>query len=99
MSDGVLVDWQSRAYELDAFSASTGKQLWTQQTDGDAYEYQSTRGTAAYGEFIINSYSGYVYAFDLQTGKRLWKFYSGSSGFETPTGAWQLYNNPTIADG
>ena len=99
ISDDVFVDWQSRTFQLTAFNVKNGQVLWTAETNKDAFEYHGTRGTIAYGKLYVNSYSGYVYAFDLQTGNRDWTFFDGSSGFETPTGSWQLYNDPIIADG
>ena len=31
---------------------------------------------------------GYIYAYDVKTGKMVWKWSTGSSGFETAYGVW-----------
>jgi hypothetical protein len=53
----------------------------------------------ANGKLYAGAWDGYLHAFDLDTGKRLWKFYSGDSGTETIYGTWPFWNGPIIADG
>jgi outer membrane protein assembly factor BamB len=99
MQDGVFVDWNKVTFQLNGFSAKTGQLLWTAETDKDPFEFEYAMANAAYGNVYLNSYGGNVYAFDLQTGNRSWTFYTGSSGFETPTGSWQIHGETIIGDG
>jgi hypothetical protein len=45
-------------------------------------------------------YDGYVHAYDVKTGKELWRYYSGDSGPDTPYGHYPFYHGtPVVADG
>ncbi len=61
--------------------------------------YLSENPFVAYGKLWTMGFDGYLYAIDIGTGKAVWKFFSGSSGYETPYGTYPLWNGPLIADG
>jgi hypothetical protein len=53
----------------------------------------------AYGMLIADDFGGYVHAFDLKTGKKLWSYYSGDAGYNTPYGIYTQESPMFIADG
>jgi len=82
------------------YDAATGNQLWVSEPmDFPWGTYGSQFGTVAYNKFYWGSYDGHEYAFDLNTGKIVWKFYSGDAGYETPYGTYPFWYGPVIADG
>jgi hypothetical protein len=44
-------------------------------------------------------YGGYLHAYDVSSGENLWNFFTGSSGQDTPYGAYPLNIPACIADG
>ncbi len=82
------------------YSAATGEQLWISEAmDFPWGAFGSQYGTVAYGKFYWGGYDGHEYAFDLNTGKILWKFGSGEAGYETPYGSYPFWYGPVIAGG
>jgi hypothetical protein len=69
---------------------------------GSFWAYSSGAG---FGNVYGLNYDGHVYAFDMDTGKINWAFYSGDSGLETSYGHWpfwavsHLADAPVIVDG
>ena len=55
-------------------------------------------GTIAYNRLYSLDLAGYITAFDIKTGKRLWHFFSGDSGLETHYGDYAFYWGPLVAD-
>jgi outer membrane protein assembly factor BamB len=100
VADGVAVEFDKTAYKLTAYNIKTGTMLWTNNVDAYALSNLAVTGSYAYGKLYVTTYAGYIYAFDIQTGKLTWRFYTGSSGFETPTGNWEINGKGfVIADG
>jgi outer membrane protein assembly factor BamB len=70
----------------------TGDEVWTSEPAeypwGTFWAYNSATGN---GKLYGQSYDGHVYAFDVDTGKIVWKFYSGDAGTETPYGTWPFW--------
>jgi len=52
----------------------------------------------AYNKLYWGAYDGHLYAFDVNTGKIVWKLYSGNTT-ETPYGTWPFWFGPIVADG
>ncbi len=105
--DGIFTYFDQATLQTYGYDAHTGTQLWVSEPKTEAWGMYSTsyRGAGppnpqvAYGKVFSTGYDGNVYAYDLKTGKTLWKFTTGSSGYETPYGDYPLYGGVTIADG
>jgi hypothetical protein len=109
IKDGILCWFRQETKQWYGFNAKTGSLVWGPT---DPYEsawgiYSSSQsGTGstspvmAYGKLYASSYDGMLHCFDLATGKHLWDYWTGSSGFETPYGTWPLAGGViTVADG
>lgn len=96
--EGIYVQFDPTNMQYVAYSLASGNQLW----ESDPLEYPwgaySLSATIAYGKLYTLDLAGYVTAFDITTGKRLWQFYSGASGTETHYGSYAFYWGPIIAD-
>ena len=81
--------WKGRIYlttidgRLIALDAATGKPAWTQQTFDSAWPFTSTGATRVFdGKVLIGNAGseygvrGYVTAYDAETGKQLWRFFT-----------------------
>ena len=70
-----------------AYNVTTGDLIWgpTEPPDND-WDMYTLSSVIAYGKLYTASFGGRVYCFDLKTGKRLWTYYTGSSGYETVYG-------------
>ena len=81
--------WKGRIYlttidgRLVALDAATGKPAWTQQTFDMAWPFTSTGATRVFdGKVVIGNAGseygvrGYVTAYDAETGKQLWRFFT-----------------------
>lgn len=100
VADGVFVDYEKTLFKLTGYDAKTGAILWTNQIDENSMDFFGTNAVVAYGKLYTTHYGGHAYAFDLKTGNIVWKFTSESSGFETPSGHWELAGKaPVVADG
>ncbi|BAK66767.1 alcohol dehydrogenase (acceptor) [Sphingobium sp. SYK-6] len=84
-----IAAWNGRIYiaaldgRLIALDAKTGKPVWTVQTFDRAYPYSITGAPRVFdGKVVIGhggadyGVRGFVSAFDAETGRRLWKFYT-----------------------
>jgi hypothetical protein len=81
------------------FDLKTGAQLWVTEAIKDPWQMFPTGQITAYGKYYLTGYSGKVYCYNLTTGKKLWEYFDGSSGLETPYGHWPFYSGLLIADG
>jgi quinohemoprotein ethanol dehydrogenase len=81
--------WKGRIYlttidgQLIALDAKTGEPVWKQQTFDKQWPYSSTGATRVFdGKVVIGNAGaeygvrGYVTAYDADTGKQLWRFYT-----------------------
>ena len=50
-------------------------------------------------ELLRAHYGGYVHAFDVTTGEKLWSYYLGDAGYDTPYGHYPLETPLVVADG
>ncbi len=82
-----------------AYNVYTGAVVWeSEPADYPWGGFWAYATGVAYGKVYGLSYDGHVYAFDAETGKTVWKFYSGDTT-ETPYGHWAFWGYPAIADG
>jgi hypothetical protein len=84
----------------DAIDMKTGEKVWaSEQADypwGDFWAYGQAD---AYGMLYGLSYGG-VYAFDANTGKRVWLYQNADPYGQTAYGLWPFgSNDPIVADG
>jgi hypothetical protein len=78
---------------------SSGKKLWQSELSSWPWGIWGAYNVAsAYGNLYYMQYDGIV-AYDWDTGKIVWKYSAGDSGFETPYGTWPFFTNAIIADG
>jgi len=103
--DGIFTIYDEATMKLHAYSIKTGEEVWESEPLNTLGETPSDFATftrnyhIAYGKVYTAGYDGHVRAFDAKTGKLVWDFYFGSSGFETAYGSWPVYGGFTIADG
>jgi outer membrane protein assembly factor BamB len=83
------------------YSMSTGQKLWgPTEAYPRAFGMYSWQASIAYNMLLAIDFGGYLHAFDLQTGKKVWSWFAGTSDLETAYGAWPLNNPPPVsADG
>ncbi|MFB3889839.1 MAG: PQQ-binding-like beta-propeller repeat protein [Candidatus Bathyarchaeia archaeon] len=84
---------------IHAFDLKTGTEVWASEPREYPFGgFTAYNMGAAYGKVYVESYDGYLYAYDAETGKTVWKFYSGDSA-ETPYNTWPFWSGIAIADG
>ena len=90
---GIYADFDFGTRTFTAYDANTGNQLWV--SDPTDYPWGTYAGSMAFtnGMVLIGAYDGNLHAFDAKTGKRVWKFSCGDSGYMTPYGTWPIYGN------
>jgi hypothetical protein len=100
-SDGVYTEFHEGEMSWYGFSLNTGLQLWGPTVPyPKAFGMYSWQASIAYGMLLGLDFGGYLHAFNLTNGQKIWSFYAGSSGLETAYGSWPLNNPaPTSADG
>ncbi len=102
VSGGVYTTFTFETQEFFGYSTATGQKLWGPVSVADQnvpWGYYVTSYESAYGNLYASDFGGYVNCIDLQTGTIKWKFWTGTSGYETPYGVWPLVNFQLIADG
>lgn len=85
-----------------AYSLQTGQLLWgpvSLNNPTDIYGYYSQSFISAFGALYMSDLGGYVYALNATTGAKLWTFFTGNAGLDTPYGSYPLYNLAVAADG
>ena len=109
IGDGVFIFFKQETREFYAYSIDTGKLVWG-PTEPFANPWgmftSSTNGLGAsnpqiaYGTLYAPAYDGILHAFNVTNGDKLWEYYSGNSGLETPYGAYPFGGGTfAIADG
>ncbi|MEM0489286.1 MAG: PQQ-binding-like beta-propeller repeat protein [Candidatus Bathyarchaeia archaeon] len=99
ISEGRYVMMDESELRLYCYDIKTGDRLWASDPMPSGWDIFTYQIHIAYGKVYTTSYSGHVYAYDLNTGKLVWDFYMGNAGVETVYGSWPTYNGFTIADG
>jgi len=100
MMDGVFVEYVKETMQCHGYDIYSGRELWVSDPYTNAFGvYEQESRNAGYGNLYHGTYEGIVHCINLTTGERLWDYYIGSSGFETPYGHWPFYGGSTVADG
>jgi len=98
--EGVYAGWNPNRRVWMGYDAQTGNRLWTSDPTDYPWGTYGLSGVIAYGKLYVLSFDGSVHAFDLKTGKQVFKYYSGNDNYrETPYGTFPFYFGPIIADG
>lgn len=96
VGEGVYTEYQKQTMQWYGYDFSTGNKLWGPT---DAYTnawgmYYGGQGGGsaliAYGKLYATAYDGMIHAYNIKTGKHLWDYSTGSSGFETVYGTYPL---------
>jgi outer membrane protein assembly factor BamB len=106
---GSFAWFKQETREWFGFDSYTGQQLW-----GPTVPYENPWGmfsstssgngamspNIANGKLYTDAYDGMLHCIDAKTGQRLWDYYAGNSGLETPYGSYPLTSGMfAIADG
>jgi hypothetical protein len=78
---------------------ATGKELWRVNGPEDDWGIFDVGGGFVGDIFYTAGFAGVVTGYNINTGAKVWEFYSGSSGFSTTYGTWGFYGASIIADG
>ena len=97
--DGVYTMFTHKDLTFKGYDISSGAELWESEPFDSGFDLYSRNFVAAYGRLYITSMSGRIYCLDIKTGERLWTFYAGSAGYETPYGHYPFLTDLTAADG
>ncbi len=94
--EGVYASFHFGTRTWTAYDANTGTKLWT----SDPYDYPWGQYTSysmaiAYGKLYAGSFDGYMHAFDLATGKEVWRG-GGRVNPQVGTGIWPMWSGPII---
>ncbi len=96
---GKLFEPDSLHRNIHAFDLKTGQEVWSSEPREYPYGgFTAYNMGAAYGNIYVLSYDGYLYAYNAETGKTEWKFYSGDTA-ETPYNTRPFWSGIAIADG
>ena len=101
IGEGVYAEYTRQTKQWNGYDIRTGQHLWTTEPYEDDWAvYGSYMGQMiADGMLIHAGYDGYIHAFDIRTGVKLWDYYSGNAGSETPYGTYPFYGGFVFADG
>ena len=95
MAEGVFTEWIPEEMAWYGYDIYTGNRYWgPTEPYNNAWGFYMSFNTdpIAYGKLYAAGYDGYVHCYDIKTGKHLWDFYTGSSGFETSYGIYPIYS-------
>ncbi len=100
-NNDVYTEFYQSTTEWYGFNIHTGAQMWgPTEPYPKAFGMYSWQASIGYDMLLALDFGGYVHAYDINTGTKVWDFYAGSSGLETAYGSWPLNNPaPTSADG
>jgi outer membrane protein assembly factor BamB len=109
IGDGIFTFFKQETREFYGYSIDTGKLVWgpTEPFDNPWGMFTSSTGglgasnpQIVYGTLYAPAYDGVLHAFNVTNGDKLWEYYSGNSGLETPYGAYPFGSGTfAIADG
>jgi hypothetical protein len=98
--EGVYAGFNPNKAVWFGYDVNTGTQLWTSDPADYPWGSYGLAGIIVYDKLYAASYDGSVHAYDIKTGKQVFKYYSGNDTYrETPYGTFPFYYGPTIADG
>jgi hypothetical protein len=96
---GKWTSWESDTMTLYCYSADTGAELWKVQPASSDFAMQAgVNVVAAYGNFYVSGYDGYLHCIDANTGHVIWSSMSRLGGTEMPEEVYPM-SAPTVADG
>jgi outer membrane protein assembly factor BamB len=81
------------------YDANTGLFMWKSDPYNSppwAY-FVNYRPVIAYGRLYASDFGGQVHAYDIASGKQVWQYSTGSSGYSTPYGIWPLVHVEAVA--
>ena len=96
--EGIYVQFDQAHMQYVAYDLHNGNLLWESDPLDYPWGMYSLFSTIAYDKLFELNHNGYIDAFDINTGKLMWKFYSGNSGRETRFGAYAFFFGPIVAD-
>jgi hypothetical protein len=102
IGEGVYTEYTRQTKQWNGYDIKTGQHLWTTEPyEEDWAVYGTYMGQMIAEGMLIHAggYDGYIHAFDVHTGEKLWDYYSGNAGSETPYGTWPFYGGFVFADG
>jgi outer membrane protein assembly factor BamB len=111
MHNGVFIEYVKETMVWYGYNAKTGSLMWgptepresgwgVYYTGGTSLGGPGAGAFSAYGKFYSTTYDGKIYCYNITTGKLLWTYFTGSSGFETPYGWWPFGGGQmAVADG
>jgi hypothetical protein len=97
--DGVFTIYTHRDLTFKGFDIFSGEELWESEPLDSGFDLYQRNFVGAYGRIYSNGIGGRVYCLDITNGERLWTFYAGSAGYETPLGVYPFLTDLTVADG
>ncbi len=81
------------------YNANTGQLMWKSDPYNSppwAY-FVNYKPVVAYGRLYASDFGGQVHAYDITTGKQVWQYSTGTSGYSTPYGIWPLVHVEAVA--
>jgi outer membrane protein assembly factor BamB len=99
LGEGKYATFSLATMQWTGYDIKTGTKLWV--SDANEYPwggYVNYGPAIAYGKLFGGSFDGYLHAFDLSSGKQVWKSSSGNAGAETVYGTWPFWGGTMIAD-
>ena len=77
----------------------TGQELWRVDGPEDDWGIFDVGGGFVDDIFYTAGFAGIATGYNITNGEKVWEFYSGNSGLDTPYGTWAFYGASIIADG
>ena len=100
IENGVYSLFDEAKAQYHGFDIRTGRELWASESlSNSGWSVFTYVHIQAYGKLYAASFDGHVRAFDTTTGQKVWDFYMGPAGYETPYGHWPSRAGFTVADG
>jgi hypothetical protein len=98
--DGIYTQFYPETMTWVGYSLNNGAKVWG-PTDAypTAYGVYSWQARIGEGKLFGVDYAGYVHAYNLQTGEKLWDFFTGSSGLDVNYEGYPLNQPAAAADG
>lgn len=101
IANGMWFEFDHENLVWSGYNANTGQKMWAAQPYNSppwAY-FVNYRPIIAYGNLYACDFGGQVHAYDITSGKQVWQFSTGSSGYSTPYGIWPLVHVEAVAGG
>jgi outer membrane protein assembly factor BamB len=97
--EGVFVEFYPETREFYGYDTHTGAKIWgPTEPLPDAFSIYTWQARIAYGKLFVPDYGGYMHAFDVHTGEKLWSYFLGDAGYDTPYGHYPIETPMIVAD-